>query len=225
MSQQRYSGGTMIISRGRNYIFVHIPKTGGTSLTLALEDRAKKDDIILADTPKGVKRRKRVQSVAARGRLWKHSTLRDIVGLVAEAEIPDFFVFTLVRNPWDRMLSYYHWLRYQSFDHPAVGLAKAKDFSSFLNADQTAASIKASPYGSYVTLPDGKEHCQAFVRLEHLAVDLEPVEAHLGFKLRAIPKTNASDRPENYRAAYSDEDAARVRDLCSEDIRRFGYVF
>ena len=213
----------MIISRGRNYIFVHIPKTGGTSLTLALEDRAKKDDIILADTPKGVKRRKRVQSVAARGRLWKHSTLRDIVGLVSEAEIPDFFVFTLVRNPWDRMLSYYHWLRAQSFDHPAVGLAKANDFSAFLKADQTAASVKASPYGSYVTLPDRKEHCQAFVRLEHLAEDLEPIEAHLGFKLGDISKTNASDRPENYRAAYSDEDAARVQDLCGEDIRRFGY--
>ena len=30
----------MIISRGRGYVFVHIPKTGGTSLALALESRA-----------------------------------------------------------------------------------------------------------------------------------------------------------------------------------------
>ncbi|MBA4351550.1 MAG: Type II secretory pathway, pullulanase PulA, partial [Rhodobacter sp.] len=27
----------MILSRGRRYVFVHIPKTGGTALTLALE--------------------------------------------------------------------------------------------------------------------------------------------------------------------------------------------
>lgn len=32
----------MIISRGRGYIFVHIPKTGGTAMALALEDRAKR---------------------------------------------------------------------------------------------------------------------------------------------------------------------------------------
>jgi len=32
----------MIISPGRRFVFVHIPKTGGTALTLALEGRAMK---------------------------------------------------------------------------------------------------------------------------------------------------------------------------------------
>ena len=36
----------MIISHGRRYIFVHAPKTGGTSMKLALEARARADDII-----------------------------------------------------------------------------------------------------------------------------------------------------------------------------------
>jgi hypothetical protein len=51
----------MILSRGRRFIFVHIPKTGGTALSLALEDRAKKDDILISDTPKARARRKRLQ--------------------------------------------------------------------------------------------------------------------------------------------------------------------
>ena len=42
----------MIISRGRGYIFVHIPKTGGTSMAAALEARAMKDDILIGDTEK-----------------------------------------------------------------------------------------------------------------------------------------------------------------------------
>jgi len=69
----------VILSRGRKYLFIHIPKTGGTSLALALEDRAMKEDIVLGDTPKALRRRGRVKDVAARGRLWKHSTLADLV--------------------------------------------------------------------------------------------------------------------------------------------------
>ena len=49
----------MIISLGHKYIFVHALKTAGTSMALTLEARAMKDDIILGDTPKAVKRRKR----------------------------------------------------------------------------------------------------------------------------------------------------------------------
>ena len=58
----------MIISRGRSYIFVHIPKTGGTSLALALEARAMKDDILIGDTPKARRRRHRLKSLPARAR-------------------------------------------------------------------------------------------------------------------------------------------------------------
>lgn len=114
----------MILSRGRKYLFIHAPKTGGTSMALALEARAMKDDIMLGDTPKAVKRRKRLVDVRTAGRLWKHSTLADLDGLVAADEIDDLFIFTMVRNPWDRMVSNYHWLRGQSFEHPSVDLAK-----------------------------------------------------------------------------------------------------
>ena len=118
----------MIISRGRGYIFVHIPKTGGTAMALALEDRAKADDIMIGDTPKAVKRRGKVKNVQTAGRLWKHSTLADAEGLITRDEMRDLFTFTLVRNPWDRMVSYYHWLKTQTFDHPAVILAQSKGF-------------------------------------------------------------------------------------------------
>lgn len=95
----------MIISHRHRYVFVHIPKTGGTSLTLALELRVGRDDIILSDTPKGTRRRARVKGVRSRGRLWKHSTLTDIEGLVDPAIFDDYLLFTLVRNPWTARLA------------------------------------------------------------------------------------------------------------------------
>lgn len=215
----------MIISHGRKYIFVHIPKTGGTALTLALEGRVMKDDILIGDTPKAVNRRKRLKDVQSSGRLWKHSRLTDIYGLVTQDEIEDFFTFTLVRNPWDMMVSYYHWLRDQTFDHPAVTLAQRLDFSGFLNAPHTKVTMRAAPYGQYMKDRNGVERCDLFIRLEHLAQDLAPLEGHLGFSLGNIPVANASQRDADYRSYYSEADAACIAEVCAEDIARFGYAF
>lgn len=137
----------MIISRGRNFIFVHIPKTAGTSLALALEGRAMKDDILIGDTPKARRRKGRLTGAQARGRLWKHSSLADIEGLVPGEFIARALIVTLVRNPWDRLVSLYHWLKVQRFDHPLVVQAKTEAFDGFLRAPQVQAALRACPYG------------------------------------------------------------------------------
>ncbi len=215
----------MILSRGRSFIFIHIPKTGGTALALALEARAMKDDILIGDTPKARVRRGRLHGQKAAGRLWKHSTLADISGLADDAEIAGFFTVTLVRNPWDRLVSSYHWLRGQSFAHPAVGLAKVQTFSGFLNHAQTQASLAAWPYGQYMRDRAGVERCSLFARLEHLEQDIARFEAHLGFRVTPLARANASARSRDWRAFYSDADAALVARLCAEDVGRFGYGF
>jgi ribosomal protein L36 len=214
----------MIVSPARKFIFVHIPKTGGTSLALALEARAHRDDILIGDTPKAIRRKGRVRTLNAKGRLWKHSTLADLDGALSPSDLDGMFIFTLVRNPWDRMVSYYHWLRQQGFDHPAVRLAKASGFEDFVLHPDTDASLRAFPAARYVTDATGIERASAYLRLEHLAEDLAPVEAHLGFRLD-MPHANASDRPKDYRSAYSDRTAAAVASMCAEDIARFGYRF
>jgi hypothetical protein len=215
----------MIISRKRRFIFVHVPKTGGTSLMLAYEARAAADDILIGDTPKARARAGRLKAAKAAGRLWKHSTLSDIRGLVSDEEIAEFFVVTLVRNPWERMLSYWAWACAQSFDHPAVARARALGFADFAAHPDTLAALRAYPYGAYVRGPGGAERCSLFARLEHLAEDLAPLEDHLGFRLGPLPRVNASDRPEDWRAAYDDDLAALVAEAAAEDIARFGYRF
>ncbi len=214
----------MIISAGRRYIFVHIPKTGGTALALALESRARPDDILIGDTPKARRRRHRIAGLTAAGRLWKHATLADIDGLVPPAQIAGSFCFTLVRNPWDRAVSYYHWLQEQGFDHQAVSLAKALPFDAFLRHPAISASLRDWPAARYMRDASGTERCAAFIRLEHFAQDAAPLWAHLGFSL-TLARVNPSQRGADYRRYYSDDLAAHLGMICAEDIGRFGYQF
>ncbi|MGR3621748.1 sulfotransferase family 2 domain-containing protein [Pseudophaeobacter sp.] len=214
----------MILSRGRKYLFIHIPKTGGTALALALEARAMRDDMMLGDTPKAKKRRRRLQDVQTAGRLWKHSTLSDIAGLIPEEELRDLFTFTLVRNPWDRAVSYYHWLREQSFGHSAVGMAKALDFREFTLSPLILRSLEHSQAPSYMRHADGTEQCQTYIRIEHFQRDAVPLFQHLGFDL-TLPVENRSDRLRDWRGYYDAETKAAIAQACGEEIERFEYSF
>ena len=215
----------MIISRGRRLIFVHIPKTGGTAMALALEARAMADDILIGDTPKARRRRRRLEALRPAGRLWKHSTLADIKGIVTPDEMSAFFTFTLVRNPWDRTVSYYHWLRAQRFRHPAVTLARKLDFTAFLEHPQTRAALGRESYAGYMSDAAGIERARAFLRIEHIGDEIAPLAAHLGFRPELPAGTNASPRRRDWRPYYSDRTAALIARLRTDDIARFGYRF
>ena len=210
----------MIISPQRRYIFVHIPKTGGTSLAAALEERAARDDILIGDTPKAKRRKARLKHLAPRGRLWKHSTLADVEGVV---DPEGHFVFTLVRNPWDRMVSYYHWLRAQGFDHLAVALAKRHDFPAFLATPHVRATSRNGQSASYLTDIEGRYRGDLRARLES-PDDLDPLWDHLGFRLE-MPRLNPSDREADWRLYYDEQSAAMVAEDHAEDIAAFGYRF
>lgn len=193
-------------------------------MALALEDRAMSDDIMAGDTPKAKRRRRKLQDVKSHGRLWKHSTLSDIDGLVSADDIEKMFTFTLVRNPWDRMVSYYYWLQDQNFDNAFVTYAKTADFDAFLRLPDVVRSFRDYPARAYMITRSGFEKCDLYIRLEHLAEDIGPLEEHLGFPLE-IAQVNRSQRSGDYRSYYSDSLRAHVADVFAEDIQRFGYHF
>jgi len=193
-------------------------------MALALEARAMRDDILLGDTPKARKRRHQVAGVQSAGQLWKHSSLADLDGLLAPDEARALFVFTLVRNPWDRMVSYYHWLRGQRFSHPAVALAQQLPFEAFVLAPQTLAAWQAWPARRYVSDAQGRDLCRCYIRIERFNHDAAPLIQHLGFALD-LPRANTSPRSRDWRPYYSDAAAQAVARAAAEDITRFGYGF
>lgn len=215
----------MIISPGRRYVFVHIPKTAGTALALALEARAMKDDILIGDTPKAKRRKGRLKGLVVPGRLWKHSTLADIDGLIPQAEFAGWRVFTIVRNPWDRVVSYYHWLKTQRFQHPAVALAKVLPFAEFIRHATIVDSFAKSPSESYVQDADGRIRCDLFLRHETLSSDVARLGDLLGMKLPDLAAANPSDRRADWQSYFTAADARHWGEVSARDVMRFGYRF
>ncbi|CTQ50423.1 sulfotransferase family 2 domain-containing protein [Jannaschia donghaensis] len=210
----------MILSPGRGYVFVHAPKTGGTAMALALEARAMADDILIGDTPKAVRRRTRLKGARTAGRLWKHSALADVRGLIPDADLDRLTPVMLVRNPWDRMVSYYHWLKVQAFDNAAVSLSKSLSFGDFVAHPAIGDSFRRNPYASYVA----GGATPIFIRLEHLDSDLTPFTDLLGFDLD-LPRANASSRARDWRGYYDGPTRDRVAEICAEDVSAFLYRF
>jgi hypothetical protein len=123
------------------------------------------------------------------------------------------------------MVSYYFWLREQSFDQPVVALAKSLDFGGFALNKPVLASFRGAPAGHYVTDAAGRERPAHFLRLEDFPQSLTPLEAHLGFSLDLGTRVNASTRDRDYKSYYTDAMRDAVAEACAVDIARFGYAF
>jgi hypothetical protein len=92
----------MIISHRHKFIFVHLGRTGGRSLTAALAEHCGDDDVVT-----------RVSSVCpprnAAG-YGRHDTAAAISAKVGEGVWRDYFKFAFERNPWDKIVSrYWHY--------------------------------------------------------------------------------------------------------------------
>ena len=89
----------MIVSHRHKFIFVHLGRTGGRSLTEALARHCGPDDIITWTSGKV-----RGQNAAGFGR---HDSAREIRAKVGERVWNEYFKFTFERNPWEKIVSRY----------------------------------------------------------------------------------------------------------------------
>jgi hypothetical protein len=121
----------MIINNTYKFIFVHVPKSAGTTVTKLLSGYSAYCDIEVGGTAMG----EAVQPFFRnRYGLSKHSTATEIRTVVGEAIWKRYFTFALVRNPYARAHSSYRFLRRMRKETgldvlaPLDGLATFQDF-------------------------------------------------------------------------------------------------
>jgi Sulfotransferase family len=200
-----------MISFQKRFLFVHIPKTAGNSIQSVLRDYSEDELVALRNEQDGVER---FGLRNPKYKIKKHSTLAEYRDALGETEFGNLYKFTCVRNPWDRMISYYFTPTQQKepWDRKKFGkiVLRALSVADYLRL----AKGERDPFGNvdYV------------MRFENLTDDFRAVCAALDISPTILPKYNRSNR-EHYSKYYDEELRELVRERFAAEIERFGYVF
>jgi len=212
----------MPVSRALRCLFVHIPKTGGTSVEMALGMHGdwaveNRDSLFGAI---------RSADLAGRGylsRFLQHLTLDEVRQL--SPEYGELFSFSFVRNPWDRMVS-----TYCSPDPDMVQHARTAgveltglDFPEFVRRVDAVEHIHLLPQHRFVTDRQGRVAVDSLGRFETLAQDFESLRRTLQVDA-ALPHENASEHI-HFREYHTGETRDAVARRYRQDIDLFDYRF
>jgi len=200
-----------MISFQKRFLFVHIPKTAGNSIQSALRDYSEDQLVALRKEQDGIER------FGLRNpnyKIKKHSTLGEYRDALGSEQFRNLYKFTCVRNPWDRMVSYY----FTPTQNPETW--DRKRFREIIS--------KAVSVADYLRLDPGEEdpfaNVDYIMRFENLADDFRTVCETLGISPVTLPRYNRSSR-EHYSKYYDEELRHLVQTRFAAEIERFGYTF
>jgi hypothetical protein len=200
-----------MISFQKRFLFVHIPKTAGNSIQTILRHYSEDEIVALRAEQDGIER------FGLRNpnyKIKKHSTLAEYRAALGGERLRDLYKFTCVRNPWDRMVSYYF---------GTTQLVETRHRKEFRKLILRALSIR-----DYLQLNKGEAdpfgNLDYIIRFENLADDFRAVCARLAIPDAPLPQYNRSDR-EHYSKYYDAELRELIRTRFAPEIERFGYAF
>lgn len=199
----------VLVSTPHKFVFLHVPKTAGSSITAALYDKVDNGTSIVPIDRFGWQHKYHVPGT------YMHD---DFSALKGRVDVPkDFLVFMVVRNPWSRLVSYY--------------VATEKDgglagFSSWLDrawGDDKFRRIMAPAKRWAHSIP--KDYPRRFLRFEHLASEWKTLCEDLGFKV-ALPHRLKTERSlASWRHYYTEKTHDLVAEKFRDDILEYGYAF
>jgi hypothetical protein len=218
----------MLLSYRYRFLFIHIAKTGGTSIRTALRPYRwgwpYTGALMLCSLMSQMTRPRHILGI----KFPRHAK-----AIAAQEMLPDtfydsLFKFTVVRNPWDLQVSSYHHLRRE---HPEV-VKDLPDFRSFLlhkfdprRERDFLLDISRERQWHYITDHNGASIIDFVARYESLANHYAEICQRIGIPGPTLPhQRQATDRGD-YRDYYDQELQEMVAEHYAEDIRRFGYSF
>ena len=185
-----------IINHQKKFIFIHIPKTAGSSIIDALFPKF------------------RGKWGSYKGHFLPNEYELDIW--------KNYFSFCVIRNPWDRMVSLYHYW----CDGKDVSNQRGISFKEFCLSFPTSISHSYYHKRRQVEFIDRDGiRVDAILKFENLEEDFQSICNHLNLNVSLPHLIKSKFRKPDYSAYYDNETRAWVADYFAEDIELGGYKF
>jgi len=197
----RQSYQKMLFSRARifhNYIFIHINKTGGTSIEKAL------------------------------GLPLIHKTALEYRTEIGNVRWQEQFSFAIIRNPWDKVASQYSYRSMinetELKKHPVPFNDWVKRVFVDRDPDYYNDQKMFAPQVDWLTDLEGNNLVDFVGRFENLHNDWHIICAKIHKHGVELPHVKKSSKA-NYRNAYNTESIAIIADWFAKDTEFFSYTF
>jgi hypothetical protein len=192
----------MFICDDKKFIFLHVPKTAGTSIHIYLKDYYGLQGNERLDPPPDL----------------HHKKVEDI--LKENSNYKNYFKFCVVRNPFARLFSAYKDFRFQR------GLISV-DFDKFVLNEfvkNFSNDVHFIPQHNFTHVND-KLFVDKVIKYENLE-EVSKCFKKIGIEFKGLSLHRESSRPnESYHAHYNDSMTRIVTDFYKKDLELFNYTF
>jgi len=180
-----------------DFYFIHINKTGGTSIEEAFRLPAEHLTAMEKRNQVGLER-------------WRNA-----------------FKFTVVRNPWDKVVSHYHYRVKTNQGNLADSGMKFEDWVKSAYRDNNPSLFDNPKYFmpcvDWLTDSDNKLIVDYVGRFEHLSRDFANICEKIGLQVE-LPHRKVSSR-DHYRGYYNSECRNIIGEHFIRDLEQFEYTF
>ena len=194
----------MLISNQKRFIFVHIPKTGGSSIFRALS---------FCNNAPDTDENRHLELIEIYNRYGYLAGDDD----GQAGGLKKYFKFAFVRNPWDRVVSMYSYR------------LRNREIPPDLTFSEFVVNRREHPFGmhrdqvKFIEDPAGQVAVDFIGRFENLEKDWSTIQSRFGISSGLPHLKRTSHRP--YQTYYSPELRKEIADLYRRDIETFGYRF
>lgn len=218
-------------------VYVAIPKTGTTSVTRALHNISTSEDnvqLVKEKIDPAFRKKYKLNKIGDKrpGRA-KHLSALQLKYILGDKEFERCTKFSVVRNPWARMVSRYYFTHVESEpsdeEKQRRGTTRTfheMDFESWLEkvwARHKWGGRKNSQLAKLVD-HDGNLLVDHVGRLEDVQTTLDWVSSRVGIAPMTMPHVNGT-RKGHYSQYYNEATRAMVAEICRQDIEYFDYEF
>lgn len=183
--------GKFMILENKKLVFVHAPRTSGTSIEKAILNGLVQDSM-------------------------KHLKASQYKKMIGNLQWESYYKFSIVRNPWDRVISMYHQKYFQD-----IGIRSGKSLKYFLSNYTPAPWEHGIQCSDYID-----EKLNLIIKYENRVEGLNLLYEQTGI----FVDSNISERSDNrtdkdYKKFYDSETIEIVKNMFYNDIQNFNYDF